>query len=154
MSVYISAKPFLPTSSTSILSNKAVSDGAVSYYLDHYVRARIARVSYGELVSAVYDATNPEHIKRRSTCKTGADGVSRVPDYFDLILEKVLRFRFIRLRFGDDDAQYAGYTSFRNNGIQIGSLLYFVKNKPLERRSQVICVLLQRIARKSSVARS
>jgi len=70
-------------------SNKAVSDGAISFYLDNYVRSRIAKVTYGLKVKRTYDVSNPEHIKRGSKVYTDVDGSLRLTDGFDPILSKV-----------------------------------------------------------------
>jgi hypothetical protein len=44
--------------------NKAVADGAVSFYLDHHVRTQIAKVTYGSRVTVPYVDSDPEHIRR------------------------------------------------------------------------------------------
>ncbi|KAJ3535907.1 hypothetical protein NMY22_g6269 [Coprinellus aureogranulatus] len=44
--------------------NKAVSNGAVSFYLDSFVTTRVARATYGIQVYIPYDATDPEHCAR------------------------------------------------------------------------------------------
>jgi len=69
--------------------NKAVSDGAISFYLDNYVRSRIAKVTYGLRLKRTYDVSNPEHVKRGSKVYTGVDGSLRLADGFDPILSKV-----------------------------------------------------------------
>ena len=54
------------TRSTTIVffSNKAVADGAVSYYIDHFVQTRVSKLTYGTMNGINYDARNPEHRKR------------------------------------------------------------------------------------------
>ncbi|KAJ3535905.1 hypothetical protein NMY22_g6267 [Coprinellus aureogranulatus] len=44
--------------------NKAVSSGAVSFYLDNLVSSRVARVTYGATACAVFDINNPHHQQR------------------------------------------------------------------------------------------
>ncbi|KAE9395089.1 hypothetical protein BT96DRAFT_163469 [Gymnopus androsaceus JB14] len=44
--------------------NKAVSDGAVSFYLDHYVTGRVSRWSYGLKCWTRYNAHDTEHQRR------------------------------------------------------------------------------------------
>ncbi|KAJ3733982.1 hypothetical protein DFJ43DRAFT_1131008 [Lentinula guzmanii] len=44
--------------------NKAVSDGGVSFYLDHFVAIRMARYSYGIHAHPLYNFSNPEHQRR------------------------------------------------------------------------------------------
>ena len=69
--------------------NKAVSDGAISFYLDHYVRARVAKVTYGEFAWATYDSSLAEHRKRSHTQENGADGVAQIPGRFSIMVPKV-----------------------------------------------------------------
>ncbi|KAM6497433.1 hypothetical protein JOM56_007906 [Amanita muscaria] len=68
--------------------NKAVADGAVSYYLDHYVTARVSRYSYGKKVIRSFYPTNPEHARRESTKFMYANGEYYIPGGFDTILKK------------------------------------------------------------------
>ncbi|KAF7362767.1 hypothetical protein MVEN_00626400 [Mycena venus] len=44
--------------------NKAVADGAVSFYVDHYVSVRVARFTYGMQISEPYNPNNVEHATR------------------------------------------------------------------------------------------
>ncbi|KAL1941016.1 hypothetical protein VTO73DRAFT_7652 [Trametes versicolor] len=41
-------------------TNKAVAEGGVSFYLEHFVSARIIKMTYGTISSATYDQTDPE----------------------------------------------------------------------------------------------
>jgi hypothetical protein len=68
--------------------NKAVSDGAISFYLDHYVRARIAKVTYGSRVSVPYVHSDPEHVKRAALKFIDVDGMPMLPHGFRPILQK------------------------------------------------------------------
>lgn len=70
--------------------NKAVSDGAISFYLDHYVRTRIAKVTYGSKVTVPYIDSDPEHVKRAALKFIDADGTPMLPHGFHVILPKVL----------------------------------------------------------------
>ncbi|KIL54233.1 hypothetical protein M378DRAFT_92937, partial [Amanita muscaria Koide BX008] len=67
----------------------AVADGAVSYYLDHYVTDRVSKYSYGLRVSAIFDPTDPEHVRRGNTKYMQADGKYYIPGTFSTILKKV-----------------------------------------------------------------
>ncbi|KIL58029.1 hypothetical protein M378DRAFT_171084, partial [Amanita muscaria Koide BX008] len=67
---------------------KAVAEGAVSYYLDHYVTTRVARLSYGVMTRHLFNDKNPEHLDRESTKLTQANGKSYIPGIFDTILIK------------------------------------------------------------------
>ncbi|KAL0064092.1 hypothetical protein AAF712_008952 [Marasmius tenuissimus] len=71
--------------------NKAVADGAVSFYLDHRVSARVARFTYGIQCRTYYLPFDPEHVKRRSTVFTNLEGEEMLPGYFTHILPKGTR---------------------------------------------------------------
>ncbi|KAM6497412.1 hypothetical protein JOM56_007885 [Amanita muscaria] len=69
--------------------NKAVADGAVSYYLDHYVTARVSKYSYGIEIIDLFDPMNPEHARRSNTnVMRKADGKYYIPGAFSTILKK------------------------------------------------------------------
>ncbi|KAF9526168.1 hypothetical protein CPB83DRAFT_795114 [Crepidotus variabilis] len=67
---------------------KAVSDGAISFYIDHYVHARVAKISYGVVGFVTYDKNNPEHRKRSHRQQSDADGISVISDAFKALLKK------------------------------------------------------------------
>ena len=69
--------------------NKAVSDGAISFYLDHFVRTRVSKVTYGAFVTTEYDASAPEHRSRSHNVFASVSGEKRIPGFFDIILPKV-----------------------------------------------------------------
>ncbi|KAH6908782.1 hypothetical protein BKA70DRAFT_1278787 [Coprinopsis sp. MPI-PUGE-AT-0042] len=67
--------------------NKAVADGALSFYLDHLVTTRVARMTFGHRGGVTYDALNPEHFKRRHlTYVSTTSGTQRMHDYFRSIV--------------------------------------------------------------------
>jgi hypothetical protein len=68
---------------------KAVADGAVSFYLDHYVTTRVARTTFGVHVRPLYDARDIEHRRRINKVFTDSAGDKRVPGAFSVILAKV-----------------------------------------------------------------
>ncbi|KAM6497398.1 hypothetical protein JOM56_007871 [Amanita muscaria] len=68
--------------------NKAVADGAVSYFLDHYVITRVSKYSYGLKIDVIFDPTNPEHARRRNTKSMDKDGQYKIPGVFSTILKK------------------------------------------------------------------
>jgi len=70
--------------------NKAVSDGAVSFYLDHHVRSRVSKVCYGVATERSYIASDPEHRKRAQTRYRDAAGIMVIPNGFRTILAKVV----------------------------------------------------------------
>ncbi|KAG6918259.1 hypothetical protein DXG01_015633 [Tephrocybe rancida] len=69
--------------------NKAVAEGAVSFYLDHFVSVRVAKFYYGVECTVLYDEHNREHRARSSRIYTSLAGFQRLPGYFDAILHKV-----------------------------------------------------------------
>ena len=69
--------------------NKAASDGAISFYLDHVVKSRITRVTYGTFSTRSYDPKDPEHVARSAKKYMNAQGNLRIPGSFSIILPKV-----------------------------------------------------------------
>ena len=75
--------------SLSLFRSKAVSDGAISFYLDHFVRTRVSTVTYGTFCSKPYDPSDPEHVRRQGNTFTNPSGSKMINDMFDIILPKV-----------------------------------------------------------------
>ena len=97
--------------------NKAVSDGAISFYLDHFVRTRVSKVTYGVFGGIDYDSSAPDHRSRSDKVCTYVNGSKRI-SIFDIILPKVSclisflkSMLFKRLLFVE-------YPSFGDEGIQ------------------------------------
>ncbi|KAG6334775.1 hypothetical protein ID866_4308 [Astraeus odoratus] len=67
--------------------NKAVADGAVSFYLDRLVSGRAARFTYGTGCNVMYNQYDSEHASRRSSAFEGFDGLE-LPYGFEPILTK------------------------------------------------------------------
>jgi len=72
-----------------LFRSKAVSDGAVSFRLDHLVGARVSKLTYGMLIWQIFMPEKPDHQERSSTVKVFPSGDLRLPDHFDIILPKV-----------------------------------------------------------------
>ncbi|KAJ3525317.1 hypothetical protein NMY22_g10627 [Coprinellus aureogranulatus] len=68
--------------------NKAVSDGAISFYLDHFVNTRISKITYGNFCHITFDPNDEEHRKRERGVFTSISGLKRIADSFDIILPK------------------------------------------------------------------
>ncbi|KIL64021.1 hypothetical protein M378DRAFT_163735 [Amanita muscaria Koide BX008] len=68
--------------------NKVVADGAVSFYIDHHVDKRIARYTYGNPCSYIYNPADPEHSKRSSQKYTSPSNKQYIRGAFDVILAK------------------------------------------------------------------
>ena len=73
----------------SIFRNKAVSDGAISFYLDHFVRTRVSKLTYGDFCHIPYDPNDSSHTARVSKTFVSISGSRRISDYFDIILPLV-----------------------------------------------------------------
>ncbi|OJT02592.1 Heat shock 70 kDa protein 12B [Trametes pubescens] len=71
-------------------TNKAVAEGGVSFYLEHFVSARIIKMTYGSRVNASYDRTDPEHIARSSRKIVRPSGRIVIPGAFIAMLSKEL----------------------------------------------------------------
>jgi hypothetical protein len=77
------------TSYSNFVRNKAVSDGAISFYLDHFVRTRVSKFTYGSFCTLPYDPNDPDHQSRSHKVFTDEFGDKRVDGCFDIILPKV-----------------------------------------------------------------
>ncbi|KDR67667.1 hypothetical protein GALMADRAFT_257920 [Galerina marginata CBS 339.88] len=71
--------------------NKAVADGAISFYLDHFVRNRVSKFAYG-MFGVTYNPTIKEHKKWRASRGESAivdtSGVEVFHDCFSIFLPK------------------------------------------------------------------
>ena len=72
-----------------LVRNKAVLDGAISFYLDHFVRSRDSKITYGFCSNPLYDPSDPDHISRPHNVITSIAGDKQICGYFDIILPKV-----------------------------------------------------------------
>ncbi|KAG1846557.1 hypothetical protein DFJ58DRAFT_747163 [Suillus subalutaceus] len=70
--------------------NKAVADGAVSFYIDHLVSSRVARATYGVECFIPYHSGDPEHQVRLHKSFIDPTGELCIPEYFESILLKYL----------------------------------------------------------------
>ncbi|PIL25741.1 hypothetical protein GSI_11491 [Ganoderma sinense ZZ0214-1] len=73
--------------------NKAVADGAVSFYLDHFVSSRVTKVTYGTKICVKYHPDDPEHFARRYQKFIRPSGSVNLPNGFSTILRKGTRVR-------------------------------------------------------------
>ncbi|KAF5317360.1 hypothetical protein D9611_003531 [Ephemerocybe angulata] len=74
--------------------NKAVSNGAVSFYLDSAVTSRVARLTYGIEVYVDYNSTDYEHIKRGHRVSVhSTKGIPILTAAFSSILPKNTRVK-------------------------------------------------------------
>ena len=66
-----------------------MADGAVSFYLDHFVSSRVMKLTYGTEVNVIYNSDDPEHFARRYHKVVRPSGTVRLPNAFSIILQKV-----------------------------------------------------------------
>ncbi|KAK0196210.1 hypothetical protein F5146DRAFT_976114 [Armillaria mellea] len=71
--------------------NKAVSEGAISFYLDHFVRSRVSRYTYGSKMYTPFSRGDPEHRRRENKTFVAANGKVSLDNQFDIILSKDVR---------------------------------------------------------------
>jgi hypothetical protein len=71
-------------------SNKA--NGAVSYFIDHYVSTRVSRYTYGIEIYVRYDRTRKDHLQRTGRMFVTPAGKTCINGQFDVILPKVTYF--------------------------------------------------------------
>lgn len=70
-------------------SIKAAAVGALGFHLDHHVKARVTKCSYGIAICVPYDNLNPDHKGRNRI--TLLSGQTHVDGIFDTILSRVSR---------------------------------------------------------------
>ncbi|EDR07836.1 uncharacterized protein LACBIDRAFT_327574 [Laccaria bicolor S238N-H82] len=69
--------------------NKAVADGAISFYIDHYVHTRVSKFDYGQFSNVRYDPQNSEHEARYKDSYVSLSGQRNIKNSFSVILPKV-----------------------------------------------------------------
>lgn len=67
-------------------TNKAVADGAISYYIDHFVSTRIAKFTYGVWSGEAFQPHKQAHNQRLQHKFQSADGLFWIGGCFDAIL--------------------------------------------------------------------
>ena len=77
--------------------SKVVAHGAVCFYLEHFVSARVMKMTYGAEVLVEYNAHDPEHYSRRSKRLLRPSGDVGLRHGFSLILQKVYLVTILRL---------------------------------------------------------
>ena len=97
--------------------NKAVSDGAILFYLDHFVRTRVAKVTYGVFHGIEYDASASDHRSRSHKVYIGTCGNERIHDFFSIILPKVSCLIPFLKSMLFEKLLFVEYASFGDEGI-------------------------------------
>jgi len=68
--------------------NKAVAYGAVSYHVNHRVKTRVSRYTFGVPCSVPYRSSIPGHVQRQHTKFQAASGSWYIPSAFNVILKR------------------------------------------------------------------
>ena len=66
-----------------------MADGRVSFYIDHFVTARISNFAYGIEIYHKYDASNTEHQRQKNTTFMTPQGHLGIHGIFSVILPQV-----------------------------------------------------------------
>ncbi|KAF8177810.1 hypothetical protein K438DRAFT_1978424 [Mycena galopus ATCC 62051] len=102
--------------------NKAVADGAVSFYIDHHVSVRVARFTYGMKCSEAYNPNNGEHATRVESLYRGVSGESLIPGRFSAILKKVGPACFLSARLSINSIDVREFRSVKRKSFGIPTL--------------------------------
>ena len=69
--------------------SKAVADGAIGFYCDHHVSARMSKFMYGVEFLREMDPKDPDHVARKERLCELPSGPKLLPDAFDCVLSRV-----------------------------------------------------------------
>ena len=82
-----------------LFRNKAVSDGAISFYLDHFVKTRVSKVTYGRFCTVTYDPNDSDHKSRSHKVFTSTCGTKRIDGLFNIMIPKVSFVKSVFLKY-------------------------------------------------------
>jgi len=107
--------------------NKAVAFGAISYYLDHFVTARLVKYTYGTIGHIPFDVFDLEHRQRSEEKQLSATG-EFILEVFAPILLKVGSIQPApRLDSSPRFSRAQGYLSRRSSPINLlGQALFLL----------------------------
>ncbi|KAJ3994251.1 hypothetical protein F5050DRAFT_1809766 [Lentinula boryana] len=74
-------------------TSKAVADGAIGFYCDHHVSARMSKFMYGVEYLRQYDSADPDHVERKDRLCELPSGPRLLPDAFDCILARGVKVK-------------------------------------------------------------
>ncbi|KAG6330080.1 hypothetical protein ID866_9008, partial [Astraeus odoratus] len=74
-------------------TSKAVADGALGFYCDHHVSARVSKFMYGVEYLREYDPNDSEHVARKDRLCELPSGPRLLPDAFDCILARGVKVK-------------------------------------------------------------
>jgi hypothetical protein len=75
-------------------SSKAVADGAIGFYCDHHISARMSKFVYGVQFLRELDPTNPDHERRKERLCELPSGPKPLPDAFDHCIPSRVNYIF------------------------------------------------------------
>lgn len=70
-----------------------MAEGAVSYYLNHWVKSRVSKYTFGVPCSVRFREEEEEHTRREHTTFLSPSGLRYLPGAFETILQRVSPFR-------------------------------------------------------------
>jgi len=111
-------------------SNKAVADGAVSFYIDHLVSSRVARTTYGINITTRYNSQDPEHRARKHTQFISLAGHLTIPNKFGSILLKVNM---------ENALVHSMDADMFSQGTQVSELREFRRSFSFSKKSRAAC---------------
>ncbi|KAF9004079.1 hypothetical protein BDQ17DRAFT_1241567, partial [Cyathus striatus] len=74
-------------------TSKAVADGAIGFYCDHHVSARMSKFMYGVEFLRELNPNDPEHVARKERLCELPSGPRLLPDAFDCILARNVKVK-------------------------------------------------------------
>ncbi|KAI0264453.1 hypothetical protein BC834DRAFT_924658 [Gloeopeniophorella convolvens] len=74
-------------------TSKAVADGAIGFYCDHHVSARMSKFMYGVEFLREYNPEDPDHVTRQDRMCELPSGPKLLADAFDCILSRGVRVK-------------------------------------------------------------
>ncbi|KAH9944812.1 hypothetical protein B0H21DRAFT_779339 [Amylocystis lapponica] len=74
-------------------TSKAVADGAIGFYCDHHVSARMSKFMYGVEYLRQFDGKDEEHVARKHRLFELPSGPKLLPDAFDCILSRGVKVK-------------------------------------------------------------
>ncbi|KAF9816655.1 hypothetical protein IEO21_03960 [Rhodonia placenta] len=74
-------------------TSKAVADGAIGFYCDHHVSARMSKFMYGVEYLREFNSEDEEHVARQHRLFELPSGPKLLPDAFDCILSRGLKVK-------------------------------------------------------------
>lgn len=132
------------------LRSKAVSDGAIGYYLEHLVSSRIARATYGTPVATRFNPFDPEHRKRIDLADLSFSGIV-FEDGFSMLVKKVSR-RYVMHLCGLSIDDTEGMSGERWTGI-LGRVWYHISQVTRGQRDNRRNPQVHRQGQESAVAK-